>query len=159
MNLRSRDFTNFDVAHHADLGVLLVADIDRYPQFLPLVESLRTRKRIDNPDGTVTLIADMTVAYRLIRETFTCRVALDRPNLKIQAQYLDGPFSELDNRWNFAPVSERSCDVEFYIAYEFKSRMLAILMGTMFDTAFARLSAAFEKRADAIYGKKPAASS
>ena len=141
------------VRHTAEAMFDLVADIDRYPQFLPLVESLRTRKRTDNPDGTVTLIADMTVAYRLIRETFTCRVVLDRPSLKIQAQYLDGPFSELDNRWTFKPVAERSCDVEFYIAYEFKSRMFGLLMGAMFDMTFRRFAEAFERRADVVYGR------
>jgi coenzyme Q-binding protein COQ10 len=139
------------VRHAAEQMFDLVADIDRYPQFLPLVESLRTRKRADNADGTVTLIADMTVAYKLIRETFTCRVVLDRANLKIQAQYLDGPFSELDNRWTFTPVSEGACDVAFYIAYEFKSRVLGLLMGTMFDMTFRRFAEAFERRADVVY--------
>jgi coenzyme Q-binding protein COQ10 len=147
------------VRHAAEQMFDLVADIDRYPQFLRLVESLRTRKRTDNADGTVTLIADMTVAYRLIRETFTCRVLLDRANLKIHAQYLDGPFSALDNRWNFTPVSERASDVEFYIAYEFKSRMLGLLMGAMFDLTFRRFAEGFERRADVVYGQTSRSSS
>ncbi len=78
---------------------------------------------------------------------------LDRPNLKIAARYLKGPFSSLENRWSFEPKSETECDVAFFLAYEFRSRMLAMLMGAMFDTAFARFAVAFEKRADAIYGK------
>jgi coenzyme Q-binding protein COQ10 len=89
----------------------------------------------------------------LVREAFTSRVTLDRPNLKIQVEYLRGPFSNLENRWTFEPRSEASCDVGFYLSYEFKSRMLAMLMGTMFDTAFKRFAAAFEKRADLIYGR------
>ena len=75
------------------------------------------------------------------------------PNLKIQVEYLDGPFSRLDNRWTFAPVSEQVCDVEFFIAYEFKSRVLGMLMGAMFEAAFRRFAEAFERRADAVYGR------
>jgi coenzyme Q-binding protein COQ10 len=88
-----------------------------------------------------------------VRETITSEVVLDRPNLKIAARYLKGPFSSLENRWTFEPTSETECDVGFYLAYEFKSRMLAMLMGAMFDAAFARFAAAFEKRADQVYGK------
>jgi len=139
------------VQHTAAEMFDLVADIERYPEFLPLVESLRIRKRTDSADGTATLVSDMTVAYKLLRETFTCRVTLDRANLKIRAEYIDGPFSELDNRWSFTPVSERVCDVEFYIAYEFKSRMLGLLLGTMFDATFRRFAEAFERRADVVY--------
>jgi coenzyme Q-binding protein COQ10 len=141
------------VSHTAGEMFDLVADIERYPEFLPLVEALRIRKRTGNPDGTATLISDMTVAYKLIRETFTCRVALDRPNLKIRAEYIDGPFSELDNRWTFTAVSERVCDVEFYIGYEFKSRVLGLLLGAMFDATFRRFAESFERRADQVYGQ------
>jgi coenzyme Q-binding protein COQ10 len=88
-----------------------------------------------------------------VREGFTSRVTLDRPNLKILVEYLEGPFSNLENRWSFEPKPEEACDVGFFLAYEFKSRMLAMLMGTMFDTAFQRFAAAFEKRADMIYGR------
>ena len=80
-------------------------------------------------------------------------MTLDRPNLKIMVEYLKGPFSNLENRWTFEPKSETDCDVGFFLSYEFRSRMLAMLMGTMFDTAFQRFAAAFEKRADAVYGK------
>jgi coenzyme Q-binding protein COQ10 len=103
------------------------------------------------------VIADMTVSFKLVREAFTSRVTLDRPNLKILVEYLRGPFSNLENRWSFEPKSDTVCDVGFFLAYEFKSRILAMLMGTMFDTAFQRFAAAFEKRADAIYGKAGAA--
>ena len=81
------------------------------------------------------------------------RSSADRPNLKIAVRYLRGPFSSLENRWTFEQKSETECDVGFHLTYEFKSRMLAMLMGAMFETAFARFSAAFEKRADAVYGK------
>ena len=93
----------------------------------------------------------MTAAYKLIRETFTSRVTLDRANRKILVEYLRGPFSNLQNRWTFEPSDDKHCDVGFFISYEFKSRMLATLMGSVFDMAFQRFASAFEKRADAIY--------
>ena len=146
------------VNHSAAQMFDLVADVERYPEFVPLCKSLKIRQRTPKPDGTEIVIADMTVSFKLVREAFTTRVTLDRANLKILAEYLRGPFSKLENRWTFEPKSDGACDVGFFLAYEFKSRMLAMLMGTMFDTAFQRFAAAFEKRADAIYGKASAAS-
>src|SRR5436853_405038 len=141
------------VHHSAPQMFDLVADVERYPEFVPLCKQLKIRQRTAKPDGTEIVIADMTVSFKLVREAFTSRVTLDRPNLKILVEYLEGPFSKLENRWTFEPRSETACDVGFFIAYEFKSRMLALLMGAMFDAAFQRFAAAFEKRADAIYGK------
>jgi coenzyme Q-binding protein COQ10 len=106
--------------------------------------------------GKEVIVADMTVAYKLVRETFTSRVTLDRANLEILVEYLEGPFRRLNNRWRFRPVGERVCDVEFYIAYEFRSRTLGMLMGAVFDAAFRRFASAFEKRADQVYGTQPA---
>jgi len=88
-----------------------------------------------------------------VRETFTSQITLDQPNLKILVEYLKGPFSSLENRWTFEPKGDDACDVGFFLAYEFKSRMLAVLMGAMFDATFSRFSSAFEKRADVVYGK------
>ncbi len=98
----------------------------------------------------------MTVAYKLIRQTFVTRDTLDRPNLKILVEYLDGPFSRLQNRWIFHPTGEQTCEVEFFIDYEFRSRTLALLMGAMFDAAFRKFAAAFEQRADEVYGRRTA---
>ena len=145
------------VHHSAPRMFDLVADVERYPEFVPLCRSLKIRQRIPKPDGTEIVIADMTVSFKLVREGFTSRVTLDRPNLKIFVEYLQGPFSNLEDRWTFEAKSDDACDVGFFLAYEFKSRMLAMLMGTMFDTAFQRFAAAFEKRADAIYGRPGAA--
>jgi coenzyme Q-binding protein COQ10 len=147
------------VAHTADQMFDLVADVERYPEFVPLCQALKVRQRNAKPDGTEIIVADMTVSFKLTTQTFTSRVTLDRAGRKILVEYVSGPFSSLENSWTFDPKADGGCEVTFFIAYEFKSRMLAILMGTMFDTAFARLSAAFEKRADAIYGRKPAVSS
>ncbi len=147
------------VNHSASEMFDLVADIERYPEFVPLCSALKVRQRMPKPDGTEVLVADMTVSFKLVKESFTSRVTLDRANLKILVEYLQGPFSNLENRWSFEPKSETACDVGFFLSYEFKSRMLAMLMGSMFDAAFARFSAAFEKRADAIYGRPKLASS
>ena len=106
--------------------------------------------------GKEVIVADMTVAYKLIRETFTSRVTLDRAKLEILVEYLEGPFSRLNNRWNFRPVDEHTCDVEFFLAYEFRSRTLGLLMGAMFDAAFRRFAGAFERRADEVYGTRAA---
>jgi coenzyme Q-binding protein COQ10 len=150
------------VAHTADQMFDLVADVERYPEFVPLCAALKVRQRNVKPDGTETLISDMTVSFKLFKETFTSRVTLDRANRKILVEYVNGPFSSLENRWSFEPKGDGKadcgCEVTFFIAYEFKSRMLAMLMGTMFDAAFARFSAAFEKRADVVYGKRPVGS-
>ena len=132
----------------------LVADVERYPEFVPLCQSLRVRQRTPKPDGTELIVADMTVSFKLVKETFTSQVTLDRAKLKILVEYLRGPFSSLENRWTFEPKGDEASDVGFFINYEFKSRMLAMLMGSMFDTAFSRFAAAFEKRADQVYGKR-----
>jgi len=142
------------VQHSAADMFDLVADGESYPKFVPLCSALRVKSRTDKGDGVTVLIADMTVAYKIIRETFTSRVTLDRPNLKVLVEYLDGPFKRLQNRWTFRPTGKNACEVEFFIDYEFHSRALAMLMGAMFDTAFRKFAAAFERRADEIYGRK-----
>lgn len=133
----------------------LVADVERYPEFVPLCQSLKVRKRMQVA-GKDVIVADMTVAYKVIRESFTSRVALDRPNLEILVEYLEGPFRRLNNRWKFRPAGDRVCEVDFFIVYEFRSRTLGMLMGTVFDAAFRRFSTAFERRADQVYGTQPA---
>lgn len=145
------------VRHSANQMFDLVADVERYPEFVPLCRSLKVRQRTLAADGKEVVVADMTVSFKLVRETFTSKVTLDRLNLKILVEYLHGPFSQMENRWTFEPEADRACDVEFFITYEFKSRMLAMLMGAMFDTAFHRFASAFEKRADAVYGAPHAA--
>lgn len=143
------------VRHSADEMFDLVADVEKYPAFVPLCKDIKIRQRGNKPDGTEVIVADMTVSFKLVREAFTSRVTLDRAHRKILVEYLQGPFSTLENRWTFESHGD-DCDVTFFINYEFKSRMLAILMGAMFDTAFQRFAAAFEKRADQVYGvRKP----
>jgi coenzyme Q-binding protein COQ10 len=139
------------VRHSASDMFDLVADVERYPQFVPLCSALSVRKRTKD-NGKEIIVADMTVTYKLISETFTSRVTLDRAKLEILVEYIEGPFRKMNNRWNFRPAGDRACDVEFFIAYEFRSRTLGLLMGAMFEAAFRRFSTAFERRADQVYG-------
>jgi coenzyme Q-binding protein COQ10 len=144
------------VRHSAADMFELVADVERYPEFVPLCKELKVRQRSPAGDGVETVIADMTVSFKLVRESFRSRVTLDRPKLQILVEYLQGPFSRMQNRWTFRPAGESACEVEFFIDYEFRSRMLGVLLGGMFDVAFRRFSAAFEARADQVYGRKSA---
>jgi coenzyme Q-binding protein COQ10 len=140
------------VKHSAADMFALVADVERYPEFVPLCRAMRVLRRFEVDDREV-VVAQMTVAYKLIKETFTSRVTLDRERLQIGVEYLDGPFSRMENRWHFHPATETACEVEFFIAYEFKSRTLGLLMGAMFDAAFRRFASAFEHRADLVFGR------
>jgi len=145
------------VTHAAGDMFDLVADIERYPEFVPLCRSMRVRRRSQLGDREV-VVAEMTVAYKLIRESFTSRVTLERDKLAILVEYLDGPFSRMENRWVFHPIesvdnAQTACDVEFFISYEFRSRTLGLLMGAMFDAAFRRFASAFEHRADVVFGR------
>lgn len=140
------------VAHSADDMFALVADVERYPEFLPLCESLSVRSRREGAAGKTLLIADMTVGYRAVRETFTSQVLLKPEERRIEVKYIDGPFRYLDNRWHFEPDGEAASRVHFFIDYQFKNRMLGMMMGSMFDRAFRMFAEAFETRADTIYG-------
>jgi coenzyme Q-binding protein COQ10 len=131
----------------------LVADVEKYPEFVPMCTGMHVRRVTDKGEGITVMVAAMTVAYKLIRQTFTSRATLDRPNLKILVEYLDGPFQRMQNRWTFHPAGDEACDVEFFIDYEFRSRTLAALMGAVFETVFRRMTTAFERRADQVYGK------
>jgi coenzyme Q-binding protein COQ10 len=144
------------VQHSASEMFDLVADVEHYPEFVPLCQSLAVRKRTPDSEGREVIIADMTIAYKLIRETFTSRVTIDRARLTILVEYLEGPFRRMNNRWSFRPAGDSACDVEFFLAYEFRSRTLGLLMGSVFDAAFRRFAAAFERRADQVYGAQPA---
>jgi coenzyme Q-binding protein COQ10 len=154
------------VRHSADDMFDLVADVERYPEFVPLCRAMRIVRRTQLADREI-VVAEMEVAYKLIREKFTSRVTLIRGERTILVEYLDGPFQRMENRWTFRPIGEArggwaagaapgagspACEVEFFISYEFRSRALGLLMGAMFDTAFRRFASAFESRADAVFG-------
>lgn len=129
----------------------LVSDIERYPDFLPWCEGLRIRRKED--EGRV-LVADMTIGFKLFRETFTSRVTLDRPD-SILVKYERGPFKYLTNRWLFAPDpedGEKRCIVDFDVDFQFRSRMLELAIGPVFHEATHRMVRAFETRARRLYG-------
>ena len=136
----------------------LVCDVERYPQFLPMCEALVVKRRWEE-GGRPHILADMSVGYGAIRETFTTQVVLDREKLTVQATNPpgqgSGPFKSIENRWVFRDVTG-GCDVEFQITYAFKSFVLQALVGGLFDKVFRKYTEAFEARAVQVYGR-PAA--
>jgi coenzyme Q-binding protein COQ10 len=149
--------TTHPVAHSAEEMFALVAQVDDYPKFLPLCEALEVKRREVEPGGKEVLIATMAVGYGMIHETFTTKVHLDKDARTILVEYLDGPFTFLENRWRFRPNGEGTSEIEFYIAYAFRSRLFERLVGRLFAKAVARYTSAFEARADVIYGRNEAA--
>jgi coenzyme Q-binding protein COQ10 len=141
--------------HTADQMFALVADVEKYPQFLPLCEALNVQSRKER-DGKTLLIADMSIGYKAIKETFTTQVLLKPDEKVIEVKYIDGPFKFLNNSWRFVALDDGRAEVHFFIEYEFKSRILGAMMGAMFDRAFRMFTDAFEKRADQIYGPRAA---
>lgn len=139
------------VAYSADQMFDLVADVARYPEFLPWVTAARIKARSD--DG---FVADVLVGFKSFREKFTSRVILDRPSHTIVAAYLEGPFRHLTNRWRFEANAGGGCTIDFDIDFEFKLRLLEKLIGSLFDRAVMKMTDAFETRAAALYGKAPA---
>jgi coenzyme Q-binding protein COQ10 len=145
--------TTHPVAHSAEEMFALVARVDDYPKFLPLCEELKVMRGEVDRDGKEVLVATMTVGYGMINESFTTRVHLDRAARTILVEYLDGPFTFLENRWHFQPDGPGACDIEFYIAYAFRSRLFERLVGGLFAKAVERYTSAFEARADMVYGR------
>src|SRR5215472_18787153 len=135
------------VKHSAAEMFDLVADIERYPEFVPLCRAMRVIRRTQMADREI-VVAEMEVAYKLIRESFTSRVTLLPGERTILVEYLDGPFRRMENRWTFRPAPDGAgkgagialaaspvvaCEVAFFISYEFRSRTLGLLMGAMFE--------------------------
>ena len=143
------------VSHTPQQMFALVADVEAYPQFLPLCEALTVRSRKER-DGRTVLLADMSIGYKAIKETFTTQVLLKPDEKVIEVKYIDGPFKFLNNSWRFVALDDGPAEVHFFIEYEFKSRILGAMMGAMFDRAFRMFTDAFEKRADQIYGPNAA---
>jgi coenzyme Q-binding protein COQ10 len=124
----------------------LVADVERYPEFLPWCLAARIRERKDN-----TITADLLIGFKMVRERFTSRVVLDRPK-RIDVSYAEGPFRYLNNHWSFLPQDDGSCVIDFYVDFEFRSRMLQRIIGMLFNEAVRRMVGAFEARACKLYG-------
>ena len=128
----------------------LVADIERYPEFLPWCVAARIRRR----EGDV-LIADLVIGFKMLRERYTSRVTLHE-NQRIDVVYSEGPFKYLNNHWIFHPLADGTTMIEFYLDFEFRSRVLQTLMGALFNEAVGLMVGAFEKRARQLYGEPPA---
>ena len=129
----------------------LVADIEKYPEFLPWCIGARIISRQDN-----VVNADLIIGWALIRETFTSKVTLNRPH-EISVDYLHGPMKNMLNRWRFEPEADGGCTIDFFVEFEFKSRSLQLVMGALFDQAAKMMVGAFEKRARAIIKTRPVA--
>ena len=128
----------------------LVAGIERYPEFLPWCRAARIRSRKGD-----LVVADLVIGFKMVREKFTSSVTLRRPDC-IDVEYVRGPMRYLNNHWRFLPHPD-GCLIDFYVDFEFHSKMLQKLIGALFNEAFKRMAAAFEARADALYGSGPAA--
>lgn len=123
----------------------LVADVARYPEFLPWVSAMRVRS-----DGETETIADMIVGFKGLRETFTSKVEKERAT-RIHVDYLDGPLKYLRNDWGFRPDGKGGCFVDFAVDFQFKNRMFEMLAGQVFGVALRRMIGAFEDRARTLY--------
>jgi coenzyme Q-binding protein COQ10 len=143
------------MATHAEKRVLpyrpeqlydLVADVEKYPEFLPWCIGARIRDR--QPD---VLIADLVIGFKGFRDGFTSRVTLNRPEMRIDVAYLDGPFRYLNNHWVFRELADGGCEIDFFVDFEFRSRLLQRIIGMLFNEAVRRMVDAFESRAATIY--------
>ena len=126
----------------------MVADVAAYPDFLPWCIATRVR----TSDAT-HLTADMVIGFKMFREQFTSRVTLERPGL-IKVEYERGPFKYLENHWKFTSSEDGGCLVDFTVEFEFRSQLLEMAIGKVFTEAVHRMVAAFEKRAETLYGQK-----
>ena len=124
----------------------LVGDVERYPEFLPWCVASRIRRR----DGDV-FFADLVIGFKMIRERFTSKVTLTHPD-RVDVIYTDGPFHHLNNHWIFKRLPDGGTEIDFYVDFEFKSKVLQALIGALFNEAVKMMVSAFEKRARQLYG-------
>lgn len=128
----------------------LVADVKRYPEFLPWCAA--TRVRMSEPEGdTQVMLADMVISFKVFREKFVTRVRLDPDRMRIDSEYIDGPFRHMHSTWQFREA-EGGCEVDFHVDFEFRSAILQSVIGVVFNDAMQRIVRAFERRAAELYG-------
>ena len=146
---------------HSELRVLpypaqaiydLVADVARYPEFLPWTAAARIRSQTARPDGSVVMEADLVISFKVFRERFGSRVILWPEHKRIETEYLDGPFRHMKSDWSIRDLPEGGCEVRFFVDFEFRNLILQKLVGVVFDEAMRRVVRAFETRAVALYG-------
>jgi coenzyme Q-binding protein COQ10 len=136
------------LSHSPDHLFDLVADVERYPEFLPWCIGARIRDRREN-----VLVADLIIGFKGIRESFTSDVTLDRAAMRINVVYRDGPFKYLNNHWIFNARPDGGCEIDFFVDFEFRSRLLQKIIGMLFNEAVRRMVTAFEARADQLFGR------
>ena len=136
----------------ADQMYAMVADIERYPEFLPWNTAARIRSRRPGPDGGELVEADLVISFKVFRERFGSRVTLWPEDMKIDTEYLEGPFRHLHSGWTFRDLPEGGCEIDFFVDFEFRNAILAKLIGVVFDEAMSRIVRAFEERARKLSG-------
>jgi coenzyme Q-binding protein COQ10 len=136
--------------HSAQQMYDLVADVGRYPEFLPWTSAARIKSQVQQGDHTV-MDADLVISFKVFRERFTSRVTLWPDAHKIDTEYLDGPFKYMKSSWTFTDV-QGGCEVHFFVDFEFRNVILQKIIGVVFNEAMQRVVKAFEKRAQALYG-------
>jgi coenzyme Q-binding protein COQ10 len=132
----------------------LIADVAAYPEFLPWCTAARIRSRRPQPDGSEVVEADLVISFKVFRERYGSRVTLRPAENRIDVAYLEGPFRYLNNHWRFIPQGEATCDVDFFVDFEFRSKALQAIIGVVFNEAMRRIVRAFEERAEHLYGKR-----
>ena len=140
------------IAHNPEDLFALVADVRRYPEFLPWCLASRIRSETEQ-----RMVADLIIGFQMFKERFTSFVDLDRDALEIHVEYAEGPFKYLKNEWKFNPHPD-GCEIDFYVDFEFRSRILQTVIESLFTEAVKRMVRAFEGRADALYQRRLAAS-
>jgi coenzyme Q-binding protein COQ10 len=138
----------------ADEMYALVADVGRYPEFLPWTAAARIRSRTPQPDGSEVMEADLVISFKVFRERFGSRVTLWPGERRIVTEYLDGPFKHMRSTWKFIPDEGGGSIVDFFVDFEFRNVILQKVIGVVFDEAMRRVVRAFEARAEALYGKR-----
>ena len=137
--------------HSAEQMYALVADVAKYPQFLPWCAAARIRSLTPVEGGRVEMLADLVISFKVFRERFGSRVVLDEAERHIDTEYLDGPFKYMKSTWDFEPVEGGGCEVRFFVDFEFKNAILQGVIGLVFNEAMQRIVRAFEQRAEALY--------
>ena len=129
----------------------LVADVASYPEFLPWCAAARIRSRNDIGGGVEEMLADLVISFKVFRERFGSRVVLHPSDMRIDTEYLDGPFRYMKSNWAFEDT-DGGCDVHFFVDFEFKNAILQGIIGVVFNEAMQRIVRAFERRAADLYG-------
>ena len=128
----------------------LVADVLRYPEFIPWIAAARIRSVVPHADGTQRMEADLVVSFKVFREKFGSRVVLDEPGRRLDIEYLDGPFKHMRSTWEFSDI-QGGCEVRFFVDFEFRNAVLQKVIGVVFHEAMQRIVRAFEERAKVLY--------